>query len=366
MKIINQIIQNLVLATGILIYAFAAEEEISVGIIPCIDKSGGQVTSIAAGQYSENYVKTGSVSDSYSTVEDGKKLNHDERHDIYEIQVPKKVQYERGAYRLPDNAAEALTASVCRGVCANPSLTLITNLPIEVQQWATRRIENNYLPSEQEGRRTDSLIDEAPKSEWSVLTSSGAQFLLVPEILSFEINEKVSQGYGVERRVVEKQMMVAAYLINTQSRQIVSSETKTVRRRKELPQGTLRDDSIYSVQDLIEEAGNSIVHSLFTINTATRLRKNAECTARKSKSVEICVISTPQGASVDFLGKYYGTTPCRIEVPVQTAELIIKTSQGEWRRMITPYQGMEIKATLSSRRAPNAPHGGTTINVNHF
>ena len=315
-----------------------ATEKPTVALISFMDETGGQVTSVSPGEYQEQIVADGHDSRDESTEEDGKKVSTSSSRTHYKTLLPKKIRYEAGGYKLPDNAGSLASGIASDILVASQKYHVLNRLPLEVEKWEKQR-------------KVDRLVDDAPPSVWKALKSAGADYLLRGTLIDFRANESSGTAYGVTLRQVHTSLTLKLALINTTTSEIIASKTGTEKIVFGIPDGMTRVDDVYDPNKVMQKAIENSMKKLLQDSKSgekNELANNQE----KCPDVEVYIDSNPQGASVEFNGEYYGSTPCAIALPARIGELIISTTQGEWRRSITPKEGLKVSARLSTRHVP--------------
>lgn len=333
---------NFMKITALSAVCFAVSEvqaQMSIAVFPCLNETGGQVTSIAGGEYKEKIVPVGSTYRQEEFTEDGKLVKADEYRTIYDTQVARTVKYEDGGMKIPDSAISYATGYMQSQLSHVQGIKLLNRLPGEAEQATGKR------------RGVDRLVNDSPPSFWNALKNAGAQYALFSSITDFQVLQTASSAYGVALRQAYSRVAVRLTLVDTTDSHIIASSSTEGEQRFNLPDGMVMNQHLFDYKPPLKQAIDAAVREIADELCA---RNNAPSLSAESAEpvCNVTIYSTPSGADVNFRGAYIGTTPCQVELPVVGGEIIIATSQSEWRRNIQPKEGMEINATLTTRLAP--------------
>ncbi|MEG0587993.1 MAG: PEGA domain-containing protein [Akkermansia sp.] len=317
--------------------AHCTVEKPTVALIPFMNETGGQVISVAPGEYQEKIVDDGNDSIDEEMEEDGKRVSTSHSRKSFRTLLSKKIRYEAEGCKLPDNACIIASSIASDILISSQKYHVLNRLPLEVEKWEKQR-------------KADRLVDDMPLSAWKSLRSVGADYLLTGTLIDFRVSEFSGTAYGVTIRQVHTDLTLKLALINTSTSEIVASKIETEKTIFNIPDGMTKVGNIYNPNQVIQKAIVSAMGKIF--QDLEQEKKNELANDTKHPNVEIYVDSIPQGASVEFNGKYYGSTPCSIALPILSGELIISTTQGEWKRTITPHEGLKLSAVLSTRNVP--------------
>ena len=289
------------------------------------NKTGGSVSRVAAGQYTE---KRGSGS---SDVPTGQPVSSDTGNwnDVPERKIE---AVPSSGLRLPEAATEIATNAVKEALTNSGKFTVVDYSPL--------------VEMEIDSKRTKEHVDG-----YRVSANSGIEYLLVGSINNYRVRNEKSVVYGVRHWRNTVTVSMDMKLLRASTQEVIASKTMSEKLTRDIPQGVtemegLNDDWEEPLRMAIESAVPKFIASINVEGSTGTMTPAAP-------TVDFEVNSTPDGADVEYNNSFVGNTPCTVKAPAAPGILRVSLAGYEpWEKRVTPSAGMRISPKLQKVEKP--------------
>jgi curli biogenesis system outer membrane secretion channel CsgG len=173
----------------------------------------------------------------------------------------------------------------------------------------------------------------------------GSQYMLTGKILDFSSRQTSFNNYGVNIRTTTVRLDVSVDIIETAtSRKVFSKKANSEKKFQEM--GGLRVSDDTAGVELAEEVASKLVADMVRSNKLQAIAK----ANTQTESATITITSTPENASVEIDGVFYGNTGDAFDVPTGLHKVTISLPGHEvWEKKVMVKDGLNFHVDLSEK-----------------